>query len=141
LPSLSAGATCPRTTGGVISPAYGAALGDGPVYPVGLGSDGILNAVPTSGGFKQKVLWIASSGYEGPILIRGGGLDSNAKVQFASRDELPLDELRLTDSSTSAPPGWRDWPSYTEVPSAGCYAYQIDGVGFTSIVVFEVATS
>jgi len=32
---------------------------------------------------------------------------------------------------------WQFWPGGTEVTSAGCYAYQVDGTGFTEVIVFR----
>jgi hypothetical protein len=31
----------------------------------------------------------------------------------------------------------RAWVTYTRIRSAGCYAYQVDGTGFSEIVVFR----
>ena len=145
LPVVGPGAACPRASGRVVSPDFGLALGDGPVYPVGLGTAGILGVVAADrGGFMQKVLWVASSAYPGPVLIRGGRLGAAGAIHFGTGDTLPGDEFRLTGgtaSSAGEEPGWRAWPSYTYVPSLGCYAYQIDGVGFTKIVVFEASST
>ena len=33
--------------------------------------------------------------------------------------------------------GWREWPSYTRVQTAGCFAYQVDGMGFSTVIVFR----
>jgi hypothetical protein len=144
LPVVASGAACPRSTGRVVSPAFGAGLGDGPVYPVGLATTGTLGVVADPNGFIQKVLWVASAAYPGPVLIRGGRLGATGVVQFGSGGSLPVDEFRLTEATAGSPgeePGWREWPSYTYVPALGCYAYQIDGVGFTKIVVFEAIRS
>ena len=91
-----------------------------------------------------KVLWVASSSYPGPVLIRGGRLDGAGAVRFGSSNTPPKDEFRVTEGtarSLGEEPGWREWPSYTFVPSPGCYGYQIDGLDFTKIVVFEVTRS
>ena len=144
LPVVGAGAACPRTSGRIVSPDFGPALGDGPVYPVGLGTTGVLGVVADAGGFMQKVLWVASYAYSGPVLIRGGRLGAAGAIQFGTGDTSSGDEFRLTEgtaSSAGEEPGWRKWPSYTYVPSLGCHAYQIDGVGFTKIVVFEAAST
>jgi len=92
----------------------------------------------------QKVLWVASSTYTGPVLIRGGRLDAAGDIQFASGPGPSTPEFRLVEGtarSAGEEPGWREWPSYTYVPSLGCYAYQVDGVGFTAVVVFEVVAA
>ena len=33
--------------------------------------------------------------------------------------------------------GWREWPGVTSLRSPGCYAFEIDGVGFSEVVVFK----
>jgi len=140
LPTVAAGQRCPRASGRIVSSAFGDALGDGPVYPVGLGADGVLPVVAASSGYLQKVLWVASPAYLGRVLIRGGRIDGPGAVQFAAGQGVPATEFRLdqaTATSAGEEQGWREWPSYTYVPSPGCYAYQIDGAGFTKIVVFE----
>jgi len=34
--------------------------------------------------------------------------------------------------------GWRRWNTYLETTAPGCYALQLDGASFSSIVVIEV---
>lgn len=139
-PALGPGAPCPRSPGRSIAPAFGLALGNGPVYPVGLGSDGVLRTVDDHGMWLQKVLWVATDAYHGPILIRGLGLSGSGAVAFAVGGSAFGDQLRLDRSTTSSAgelPGWREWPSYTAVPRPGCYAYQVDGTTFSTSIVFE----
>lgn len=138
LPTADPG-TCPSASGRSVSSAFGPGLGSGPVYPVGLGSTGVLETVDSGGERVQKVLWVASPDYPGPVLIRGGRIDASGTVTFALGAGAPVEELRLTASTaTSAGQGeWREWPSYTYVPAAGCYAYQVDGLGFTQTIVFK----
>ena len=84
-------------------------------------------------GGAHKVLWFVLPSYTGPVLIRGGRVDG--------RGELHADERGTVKSSiflaqTDAGPRYR--PSITWVPSAGCYAYQIDGTTFSRTIVFRV---
>lgn len=142
LPSPNPGQTCPKSSGRVVSPSYGAALGAGPVYPVGLGANGVLEVGNRAGRYLQKVLWVSAASYDGPIVIRGARLDKEGWVKFSEGGSAESDELRLDESSTFSPdqePGWRAWPSYTYVSEpAGCYGYQVDGADFAEIIVFEV---
>jgi hypothetical protein len=143
LPTVEAGATCPRSTGTVVSPAFGPGLGSGPVYPVGLGTDGFLELEAAGDAFRQKVLWVASAAYAGPVLIRGRRLDAAGTIEFGAGSASPSEEFRLMDGTARSPgqePGWREWPSLTYVPSSGCYAYQVDGIGFTATIVFDART-
>lgn len=43
---------------------------------------------------------------------------------------------RIRSTPTSAQP-WANRPSFTRVRAPGCYAYQVDGTGFTEIIVFQ----
>ncbi len=79
--------------------------------------------------FGNKVFWMFDRGaHRGPILIRGRQVDGINEVRFEF-GLLPPTEMRL--SSVSAR------PSFTRVRAAGCYAYQVDGTTFTSLIVFE----
>ena len=145
LPALAPGEPCPTSTGKTVSPAYAPALGGGPVYPVGLGTDGVLR-YSLGGGFAgsewggAKVLWISSPDYQGPALIRGDQVDGTSEVRFENALEAQR-ELRLTveawASSPDEEPGWRAWPSYTRLRAPGCYAYQVDGPGLSEVIVFR----
>jgi hypothetical protein len=139
LPKLARGAACPVSTpdAGVDFSAYGVArgLGTGPAYPVGMAS-GTLNVGPAVNfGSKvwggQKVLWFVVPSYTGPVLIRGGRLDAKGDVRFEVGN-VPPKELLLPASK-----GARDRASYTRLEAPGCYAYQVDGTSFSTIVVFR----
>ncbi len=111
------------------------------MYPVGL-PDGLLSITARDGLFLQKVLWVSAPAYQGPVLIRGARLDGSGVVQFATGGSAPTSEFKLLEPGASSPgegAGWREWPSYTEVPQPGCYAYQVDGTSFSAVIVFEAA--
>jgi hypothetical protein len=102
--------------------------------------DGVLSVVFRSGLYLQKVLWVSTPKYQGPVLIRGARLDGPGAIQFAVGYAEPAAELRLLEPGARSPleePGWREWPSYTGIAQPGCYAYQVDGTSFSSIVIFE----
>jgi hypothetical protein len=119
----------------------GPAWGEGPAYPGGMSAeDGrpvlrYLNPIPRdslfygSKWFGNKVLWMVDPVYRGPILIRGRQLDGPNELRF-DRGRLPPRTLRIRAGS-------RDRPSFTRVRAPGCYAYQVDGIGFTFAIVFD----
>ncbi len=148
LPGLPPGAACPVASGGPVSPDFGPALGDGPVYPVGggvllFGYEGVFAGSEWGG---QKVLWVSSPAYQGPALVRGAQLDGPNELRFEG-DSAPERELRLWPDGNAEDPwpspspgwayGWRGRPSYTRVRAAGCYAYQVDGLGLSEVIVFR----
>ena len=140
LPTVAPGGACPVTAGRVVAPDFAAALGDGPIYPVGLGTDATLRY--SNAGFDgpwagQKVLWVGDPAYRGRVLIRGRQLDGANEVRF-ERGADPPGELAL-DAATAGTvgAGWANWPSYTRVRAPGCYAYQVDGATFTDVIIFK----
>jgi hypothetical protein len=124
LPRLARGAACPVST-----------VDDTrPVSPRGLGADMTLRLAPAVnfdskawGG--QKVLWVVAPSYTGPVLIRGARLDAKGDVRF-DLGNVPPKELFI-------PRGGGDRASYTRLRAPGCYAWQVDGIGFSDIVVFR----
>ena len=141
VPTLAAGSSCPAAHGHAISPDFGLGLGDGPAYPVGLGSDGVLDYAPPQnfqsaewGG--MKVLWALSPTYNGVVLVRGHQLDGPNELRF-ERGDVPPAELRIIPFPASTPDGWTGQPSYTRVRAPGCYAYQVDGLTFSKLIIFR----
>jgi hypothetical protein len=51
-------------------------------------------------------------------------------------DERQLSELEFPPEESDS---WRYGPSFTIVPGPGCYAFQVDGVNVTKVIVFEAA--
>ncbi len=141
LPLVNPGTPCQIGTAKSVSPAFGTALGVGPIYPVGLGGNAVLSY--SSAGFTgpwggQKVLWVGDPAYHGVALVRGRQLDGLDEVRFGD-GAFPKDELRLdSNAPDNTTGGWNNWPSYTRVRDPGCYAYQVDGPDFTLIIPFTV---
>lgn len=139
IPALTPGAPCPVSPAATVAAAFGPALGSGPVYPI-YGTDGLFaggQEIFPAPWLGRKVLWIAAPGYTGPVLVRGRQLDGPDEVRFGT-GPVPVAELQLDTAggSGSAPP-WRDWPGYTRVRAPGCYAYQVDGTSFSTVIVFQ----
>jgi hypothetical protein len=146
LPSVARGAACPVTAGGRPSPDVAIALGSGPAYPV-LGFEG--NHAPPSpkavvplyaeerkgNVYWHKTLWAVRPTYDGPVLIRGAGIDPPQPMRFGY-DDRQLGELEFPPQQSDS---WRYGPSFTIVPGPGCFAFQVDGVNFSKVIVFEAA--
>ena len=69
--------------------------------------------------------------YRGPVLVRGRQLDGPNELRF-NRGLLPPREMRILPA-----PQLRTEPSFTRVRAPGCYGYQVDGIGFSYLIVFE----
>ena len=139
LPTVAPGAACPANTTHEVN-GFTMALGDGPVYPVGFGPDGVYHyngTIEDGGWLYLKVLWTADTAYKGQALVRGGRIDAPGEVRF-ERGADPATELQLAQETALSNPGsWPNWPTYTRIKGPGCYAYQIDGTNFTKTVVFR----
>jgi hypothetical protein len=147
--SLAAGEACPTSRLRTTSADFGPGLGDGPLYPIGFNKRGVLRfpypppknslfAGSAWGG--QKVLWVSDPNYAGPILIRGQQLDGPNRVQFGQGSAKLLRELAFgRESADNWAGGWRNFPSYTRLRAPGCYAYQVDGTGFSDVIIFKAA--
>jgi hypothetical protein len=81
----------------------------------------------------QKVLWAVSRSYTEPVLIRGHQVDGPGRMRFyggnGPQRRLGSHQLRLSGLRS-------DHPSDFLIPSQGCYGWQIDGIGFTTTLVF-----
>jgi len=148
-PTIASGSPCPTTApdskGDLtrIPGVVGTAWGEGPAYPGGLDSGGgkpvlrYLDPIPPenlfygSAWFGNKVLWIVDSVYAGPVLIRGLQLDGPNELRFEN-GRLPPRAMRILPGTSP-----RARPSFTRVRAPGCYAYQVDGLGLSSVIVFE----
>jgi hypothetical protein len=153
IPTMAPGAACPRTPGGRPNPDVGIALGSGPAYPV-LGFEG-NHAPPSPKGvvrlaaedrkgntYWHKTLWAVDPNYDGPILIRGRGIDPQLSLWFVlpsstvGGSERKVRELHMRAEQSKS---WRYGPSVTILPGPGCYAFQVDGTTFSEVMVFEAA--
>lgn len=152
LPQLAAGQACPVAGTRDLGAHLGIAFGDGPVYLLG-GVD-LQKNLRANIGQPFKVAWGAAPIYSGPVTIRGGRIDAKGELllvapdnrwqgapvkRVAGSDLVPeLDFLESHSSFQGVPAGWRVWPSSTYVSVAGCYAWQVDGSGFTDVITIQI---
>lgn len=130
-----------------VSPAFGPALGPGPVYPITLSTitfefpPGPTSPFADSGWAATKTLWVAPRRYQGPIRIRGRQLDGDHVVRFSLADGKLLDELyfkaRSSIARSKGAEHWRQFPTYTRLQASGCYAFTISGASFARTIFFR----
>ena len=147
LPRLAQGKRCP------ISPSRPAPWpeqrlnGRGPVYLVGVGGAPAstisiaLSSRDSLGWYGQKTPWAVERSYDGPILVRGARIGRRGAVRFAYGYGEHLHELQWeagADTGLPPDPNFRALPSATLFRAPGCYAFQIDGVLFSTIIVVRV---
>lgn len=150
LPELNQGGRCPTTHGRRYANRQfgGIVLGSGPVRPLiapnrksdaGAATRGILRfrrSPERPGLHSVKTLWFAEPRYRGPVLIRGRQLDGSHKVRFGEVPSL-VDPFLPAGPTMNGANGFREWPGATWLVAPGCYAWQIDGRGFSYMIVFE----
>ncbi len=147
LPTLAPGATCPTGSPRPVASWVGPAIGAGPVYSIGYGPGpaAILRfggTTESGGWYLEKILWLAAPRASGPILVRGHQLDGSNAVRFGD-GATPASDLLLSDVSqvgvSGSGFGWRNFVAYTRIRAAGCYAYQVDTVAGSEVIVFAAA--
>jgi hypothetical protein len=156
-PSLGPGGRCPVSSGSAASNAYfgGDALGNGPVKVLIANSGDVLHGRPTlgtgdPGWFVLQTLWFAMPGYDGPFLVRGARLGKAAPIAvqpgataFGPGSGPLIVPAGPTLNSYPEPTGRPSWAGYRTVPgstwvrSAGCFAWQVDGRGFSEVIVVD----
>jgi hypothetical protein len=149
---LAADGTCP-VSGQAATVGGRPLVGRNPVFLfiVGDATAGEIEVGPpdADGWRGQKTPWLTDSHYQGPILIRGRAVGTEAPVSFAKVYGQHLDELRYIaggDSRVSSDPGgtpgsYAFRPSTTAFRTLGCYALQIDGKHFTRQLIVRVTAS
>jgi hypothetical protein len=155
LPPVPAGSPCPASpqvgvpappstvTGKSAVPGY--AFGKGPAYLSGQISW-------YAGAPGQVAMIVFDATYTGPVLVRVRRLDGDGRATLTN---LPVagivpmagqladgtvtaDGVELTVPQPSTPGLWGAWSGRLTADPPGCYALQIDGSSFTSVIVFGV---
>jgi hypothetical protein len=99
-----------------------------------------------SSSWAVSTLWVSRPSYDGPVLVRGGRLDRPGGIGFGRRAR-PREELRLPAGGPwpsqpgEIPPGWRAAKIPIRIRAPGCYAFQVDGRGFSYVLTFAVLQS
>lgn len=144
LPRMTQGQGCPTTPGQLIHGGGfdGVALGTGPVRPI-IVSDGDtlhgfarLSSQTRAGWLSFKTLWYSEPNYQGPWRVSGARIDAPGEIAFG---ESPgLSELLVPPFPTvNGTDGYREAPGGTYVNEPGCYAWQVDGIGFSYSIVIQ----
>jgi hypothetical protein len=160
LPSVGPGEACPVSPTRRFAPGAGftgpiEAVGAGPVY-VAAGSSAIRmspgqdGSAAGSGWLEQKVIWVVDRSYVGGLLLRGGRIDGPGEIRFlhylgavgytdGAGDGKRHPELAYVRGGLSAAGSdtLSSYPSGIFVDEPGCYAVQVDGVGFSETLVFR----
>jgi hypothetical protein len=123
-----------------------------------------LGTTETRGWFALQTLWFAMPRYNGPFVVRGGRLGKNGPIEVqpggtgVAPGSRPLivpagptintyythwrpgrvrDPVTGRFVPTLTGYGYRTVPGSTWVRSPGCYAWQVDGRGFSEVIVID----
>jgi hypothetical protein len=145
LPTLSKGESCPVSRGTAVNnPDFGGiALGKGPVRPL-LGEEPTSSArrglavlvthTSAAGWYGFKTLWFSVPAYRGPFIVRAKRIDGPGKIALGESPSVTT--LVVPPGPTlNGGGGRRTAPGGTWVKSPGCYAWQVDGLSFSTVIV------
>jgi hypothetical protein len=90
---------------------------------------------------EHKVLWAIDPRYVGETLVRGHALDGPDELRFENGAPGFTEEQRRDPATELRFVGGYARPAVTRVRTPGCYAYQIDGIGFSRTIVFEAVAA
>jgi hypothetical protein len=152
-PTLGPGGRCPVSRGSKLNNSYftGIALGGGPVRVLLADRGDVLRglvdlgATAAPGWSALQTLWIAMPGYRGAFVVRAARVGARGPIEVqASETGLspgsgPL--VVAAGPTSNSQDGYRTVPGSTWVTSPGCYAWQVDGQGFSDIVVVDATAS
>jgi hypothetical protein len=148
-PSLARNSVCPASSGSTVKNSFfvGVALGRGPVRLL-LADRGdihrghvVLGRTQAPGWSALQTLWFATPGYDGPFVVRAARVGARGPIAVQA-DQTGLGPGRgalivAAGPTANTQDGYRSMPGSTWVRSPGCYAWQIDGQGFSETVVAD----
>ena len=153
LPDLDEGDACPEPLIRSVEGYLYEVIGEGPVYALFylliVSANGNVNYAH-DGWHWNKVVWTRDPQYTGPIVIPGRQLNGPATLRFQwIREGNPSPELAHSSLhvpayttgnrlDTRGSGWWEEFMTYVVVRAPGCYGVQIDGVGFSTTIVFAV---
>jgi len=144
IPTLAPGSPCPASKArgtlgqrGSSDASTSPAFGPGPAYPtIGMeGGRAVLHYLigwGYEGWDGTKLLWTVPR-YYGPYIVRGRQLDGPNELRF---DQGLAWTNRLNPELRFVGPQTDLHPAATFLRAPGCYAYQVDGRGFSYLIVF-----
>ena len=88
-----------------------------------------------------KAMWAIDPRYVGPVLVRGRQLDGTDVLKFEKGEPGFSDYTHSHPTIELHESGGYVHPAVTRVQTLGCYAYQVDGIGFSYSIVFRAVAS
>jgi len=159
VPRLRPGEACPTSAGTRFTNRYlgGVALGRVPVRP-DIGNRGylrhgriVLGTTDVTGWYAIKTIWFSPPSYDGPWLIRAVRLRGQGAIDLSDQPSprpgpqgnragsrfSPTAVFVPAGPTLNTGAGYRTDPRTTWISAPGCYAWQVDGLNFSRLIVFE----
>jgi hypothetical protein len=136
LPKVASGAACPVSRSRT-----------GPVYathvnPWRVPLPAPENSLATGSGWAvDKTPFLMKKSFRGPFAVRGRQIDGPGEIGFSGPGgRRPFEAMQFAFDrwGLTAANGERGWGVIVWMTSPGCYAFQIDGVTFSRVIVFRV---
>jgi hypothetical protein len=145
LPTLRSGQRCPAAYGHAVNtPQFGGvAVGKGPVEAIiaeepardaRRGIADLISPTNTPPWLGFKTLWFSTPRYQGPFVIRAKRLGEPGAIAMGEGPTAAFVVVPPGPTLNSSS-GWRQVPGGTWVKSPGCYAWQVDGLTFSEVIV------
>jgi hypothetical protein len=138
--------SCPASRGRYVTTptVKGIALGNGPVR-VFINNAGDLRQGRAHLASTRFPNWLAlkthffsSPDYQEAFLVRTKRLDRGGPIALGARPTDATSVLVPSGPAANGQEGWREFPYSTFVKSPGCYAWQVDGLTFSEIIVVRM---
>jgi hypothetical protein len=165
-PALAADGSCPSDSSHDVKPVVTSGKG-GPNFGFGAGPAYLSGIVQLYPGAFDNEIWMIDASYRGPVLIRGhqvngaGAVSFQPPTTFAGSNfsgagapppgpgvaTVTIDgqvmtfyaELDIPAAESNFPQSsWRLFFARTHIDAPGCYAFQLDGLTFSTVIVFHV---
>jgi hypothetical protein len=165
-PALAADGSCPSDSSHDVKPVAASGKG-GPNFGFGPGPAYLSGIVQIYPGAFDNEIWMIDAGYRGPVLIRGHQVNGVGVVSFQPPTTFAgsnfsgagapppgpavttvtisgevmtfYAELDIPAAEPAFPQtSWRLFFARTHIDAPGCYAFQLDGFTFSTVIVFHV---
>ncbi|MEO8291784.1 MAG: hypothetical protein ABI635_01485 [Actinomycetota bacterium] len=97
-----------------------------------------LASTGVAGWLALKTHFFTPPAYKGPFLVCAERLDHAGPIALGATPTRAGPLLVPSGPAPNGAAGWREFPYSTFVEAAGCYAWQVDGLTFSELIVVRM---